>query len=309
MAKKAIIVGGAGFVGSALTKELLSRGFKITVAVRPGFNAEENTRLNGLDVKIIPCDLADISKLPDKLAGETFDLWYQFAWQGLFNEPLLDYNIQIGNIQYVMDAIVSAKKLGCEKFIGAGSLTQYELRTLEGQTNPFDKHRVYKTAKLACEYMGRSVAATEGIQFFWPLITNIFGEGEKSPRLINSMIRKLLSGKRQSLSEASQIYDFIHISDAARAFSDIGQKGAEGKTYVIGSGGAKPLKEFLTELRDIVNPNAELGFGEMEFNGIYLDKQDYDISELTNDTGFAPLLTFAEGIKRTKQWIENEKRG
>ena len=306
--KKAIIVGGAGFVGSALTKELLSRGCEVTVVVRPGFDPEQNTRLKGLDVKLVQCNIAGISKLPDILAAEKYDCWYQFAWEGLFNEPLLDYNIQISNIQYTMDAIVAAKKLGCKKIIGAGSMTQYELRTIEGQTNAHDKHRVYKTAKLACEYMGRSVASQQGIQFFWPLITNIYGEGEKSPRLINTMIRNLLAGKRQSLSEGSQIYDFIHISDAAKAFADIGEKGIEGKTYIIGSGNAKPLKEYLIELRDIVNPKAELGFGEMTFNGIYLPKEDYDISPLQKDTGFTPCYTFAEGIKRTKDWIEKTEK-
>ena len=303
MMNKAIIVGGAGFVGSALTKELLTRELEVTVVVRPGFDAKKNTRLAGLDVKAAECDIADIHRLPDILAGEKFDLWYQFAWEGLFNETLLDHRIQISNIRYVMDAIETAKKLGCSKFIGAGSMTQYELRTIEGQTNAHDKHRVYKTAKLACEYMGRSVASKAGISFFWPLITNIFGEGEVSPRLINTMIRNLLSGKRQSLSEGKQIYDFIHVTDAARAFADIVEKGLDGKTYIIGSGKAKPLKEFLIELRDIVNPDAELGFGEMPFSGIYLPAEDYDISSLTNDTCFMPLLTFGEGIRRTKEWI------
>jgi len=302
--KKAIIVGGAGFVGSALVKELLTRDVEVTVVVRPGFELAKSERLAGLDIKLAECALSEISKLPEILTDAGYDLWYQFAWEGLFNEPLMDYEIQISNIQYVMDAIVAAKKLGCSRFIGAGSLTQYELRTIEGQTNENDKHRVYKTAKLACEYMGRSVASKEGIEFFWPLITNIFGEGEVSPRLVNSMIRNLLSGKRQSLSEANQIYDFIHISDAARAFADVGQKGVQNRVYVIGSGRAKPLKEFLCEMRDIVRADAELGFGEMTFNGIYLPKEDYCIAALQDDTGFAPQVSFAEGIERTKKWIE-----
>ena len=152
--------------------------------------------------------------------------------------------------------------------------------------------------------MGRSVASKEDIEFFWPLITNIYGEGEKSPRLINTMIRNLQAGKRQSLSEGNQLYDFIHVSDAARAFVDIGERGKEPESYLIGSGGAKPLKEFLTELRDIVNPEAELGFGEMKFNGIYLSAEDFDTANLREDTGFVPQVAFADGIKRTANWIK-----
>jgi len=117
------------------------------------------------------------------------------------------------------------------------------------------------------------------------------------------MIKRLLSGERQPLSKGNQIYDFIHITDAARVFADIGERGIENKTYIIGSGSAKPLKEFLKELRDIVNPNAELGFGEMTFNGVYLPAEDYDIEPLRKDTGFTPQVSFAEGIKRTRDWI------
>jgi len=304
--KKVIVAGGAGFVGSAVVRELISRGVDVTVIVKPGFDKAGNQRLVDLDVHLVECNISEIKNVYDLIHDRDYDVWYQFAWDGLFNEPLLDYTIQTNNILYVMDAIVVAKKLGCERFIGAGSLSQYELRSLEGQINAFDKHRVYKTAKLACEYMGRSVASTEDIKFFWPIITNIYGEGEVSPRLINSMIRKLLSGDRQSLSEGNQIYDFIHVTDAARAFADIGERGVEHRTYIIGSGGAKPLRDFLVELRDIVNPNAELGFGEMTFNGIYLPAEDYDISPLSKDTGFLPKVSFAEGIERTRDWIATQ---
>ena len=303
--KKAIVVGGAGFVGSAVVIELLARSIDVTVIVRPGFDPTKNQRLNNLRVNIIECDIANILEVPKLLPERDFDVWYQFAWDGLFNEPLMDYTVQTNNIKYVMDAVVVARALGCKKFVGAGSITQYELRTLEGQTNINDKHRVYKTAKLACEYMGRSVASREEIEFYWPIITNIFGEGEESPRLINSMIKKLLAGDHQKLSEGNQIYDFIYISDAARAFADIGQCGMEHRTYVIGSGGAKPLKEFLSELRDIVAPEAELGFGDLTYSGVYLQADDYSINALREDTGFEPQVPFADGVRRTMNWIVN----
>ena len=81
--------------------------------------------------------------------------------------------------------------MGCQKFVGAGSISQRELLEKTDQLSQYDKHRVYKTAKQACEYMGRSVAQEHGITFIWPLITNIFGVGEFSNRLINSMIQLL----------------------------------------------------------------------------------------------------------------------
>jgi nucleoside-diphosphate-sugar epimerase len=305
--KKAIIAGGAGFVGSAVAYELLKHNVNLTIVVKPGFlNSKKNNRLDNLDVNIIECDISKISELKNLISERDFDVYYHFAWDGLFLEALLDYTTQIMNIKWVMDAIVTASEMGCKKFVGAGSIAQYELTIREGQIDQNDKHKVYKTAKLACEYMGRSIAAKQGIQFFWPIITNIYGEGEKSPRLINTMIRNLLIGKRQKLSEGNQVYDFIHISDAARAFYLIGLNGKEFRTYVIGSGMAHPLKEFLCSLRDIVDPKASLGFGEAPFNGIYLPENVYDIFSLQEDTGFKAKVTFEDGIRRTMEWIKAE---
>ncbi len=305
--RRAIICGGAGFVGSAVVKELVACGTEVFVIARPGFSKRmSESRLAGLDITILECDIREISQIRDLIAGHEIDTWYQFAWDGLFHEPLTDYATQIMNIKWAMDAVVTAAEIGCRKFIGAGSISQLELQKEFGQLSQYDKHRVYKTAKQACEYMGRSVAQEHNITFIWPLITNIYGVGEFSNRLINSMIRNLLSGKRQSLSEANQYYDFIYIADAAKAFRLMGEKGQPDRNYVIASGTAQPLRHFLTQVRDIVAPYAELGFGEFPFNGVYLPKEAYSIAALQEDTGFTPEVSFTEGIRRTAEWIAAE---
>lgn len=302
--KRVVITGAAGFVGSAVTEELLAHGVEVYAVVRPGFSARKDTsRLASLPVHLVECDLRNLSALPALLPERGFDAWYQFAWDGLFGAELLDYQKQVPNISYVLDAIRVAAQLGCEKFIGSGSVSQYELQAEGGQAMQGDKHRVYKTAKLACEYMGRSVATESGIIFIWPIITNIYGVGESSPRLINTMIRNLQAGRHQSLSEGNQIYDFIYSTDAARAFYLIGEHGKPHRTYVIGSGCAQPLHIFLTQVCGIVAPQARLGFGELNFNGFYLPKEVYDISSLQADTGFSPEVSFQKGIQKTAEWM------
>lgn len=302
--KRAIVTGGAGFVGNAVVRELLHHHTEVWAIVRPGFSARlRDSRLDGLAVHLVECDLREISKLPSIIEERRFDAWYQFAWDGLFGSNLLDYHQQIANIEWVLDSINAAKSLGCSKFIGSGSISQYELGMKNGEGDPGDKHRIYKAAKLACEHMGRSVASLVGIQFIWPIITNIYGVGERSPRLINSMIRNLQMGKHQSLSEGNQYYDFIYITDAAKAFRLIGELGQENRTYVIASGQVQPLKNFLIVLRDIVAPGTKLGFGELSFNGIYLPPEVYSTAQLYEDTGFLPDISFEEGIRCTAQWL------
>ena len=89
--KKAIVCGGAGFVGSALVKELLSQQVEVWVIVREGFLAAgRNHRLDGLNVHIVECDLDKLDSITEKISDRDIDVWYQLAWDGLFNEPLLD---------------------------------------------------------------------------------------------------------------------------------------------------------------------------------------------------------------------------
>ena len=84
----------------------------------------------------------------------------------------------------------------------------------------------------------------------------------------------------------------------------IGEKGIANRTYYIGSQNPKPLKEFLYELRDQINPNIEIGLGEIPFNGVSLTYNEFNVHAVKEDTGFVPTVSFAEGIQNTIEWIK-----
>ena len=76
------------------------------------------------------------------------------------------------------------------------------------------------------------------------------------------------------------------------------------RTYYIGSQNPKPLKEFLCEMRDVVDPNIKLGLGEIPFQGVSLTYKEFDVNAVRRDTGFVPEVTFEEGIRNTIAWIK-----
>jgi len=88
----------------------------------------------------------------------------------------------------------------------------------------------------------------------------------------------------------------------------IGEKGHNGKVYCIGGGKAHPLKEYIMEIRDQIDPDAELGFGEIPYGAKQVMYLCADISELTQDTGFQPQTDFKSGIAETIQWMRSEWR-
>ena len=162
---------------------------------------------------------------------------------------------------------------------------------------------LYCSAKVAADYMARTIAGNLGVDYIRAVISNIYGPGELSPRLVNTSLRKLLNREHCAFSAGEQMYDFIYITDAAKTFVAIGEKGINNRTYYIGSQEPRPLKEFLLTLRDCVDPGIEIGLGELPFNGVSLTYKEFDINAVKKDTGFIPEISFKDGIEKTIAWI------
>lgn len=301
--KKAIVTGANGFIGTALCKELSKQGVSVIAIVR---NEEENIsnieRLNG--IRIVYSDLSEFKNLNEKISDRDIDVLYHLAWVGSAGPLRGNADIQFNNIKYTCDTVEACSKMNCKRFVFASSIMEYEIEAVMATDATPGINTLYSSAKVSADYMARTIAGSLGVDYIRAVISNIYGPGELSPRLVNTSIRKLLKGEHCAFSAGEQTYDFIYIDDAAKTFVAIGEKGVENRTYYIGSQNPRPLKEFLCELRDQVDPNIEIGLGEIPFNGISLTYTEFDIHAVKNDTGFVPSVTFTEGIKNTIEWIK-----
>lgn len=301
--RKVIVTGANGFVGTAVCKELVVQGIEVIAIIR---NEEEHIEnISGLaNLRIVYCDLANFSMLADLIPDKDIDVFYHFAWVGSAGPLRGDADVQLKNVQYTCDTVKACAAMGCKRFIFASSIMEYEIiAAMETATTP-GINTLYCSAKVAADYMARTLAGELGIDYIRAVISNIYGPGEMSPRLINTSIRKMLKGEHCAFSAGEQIYDFIFITDAAKVFVAIGEKGITNKTYYIGSQNPKPLKEFLLSLRDSVDPTIEIGLGEIPFNRVSLSYKEFDIHAVKNDTGFIPEISFKEGVKKTIAWIK-----
>lgn len=300
--KKVIVTGANGFIGTALCKELTAQGTEVIAVVR---NEEEDISdivdLPGL--RIVYCDLSCFNNLKDYIGDRNIEALYHLAWVGSAGELRGDSDVQVKNIQYACDTVKACAEIECKKFIFACSIMEYEIEAMMATDEVPAINTLYSSAKVAADYMTRTIAGTLGVSYIRAVISNIYGPGERSQRLINTSIRKLLSGGHCAFSAGEQMYDFIYITDAAKAFIAIGEKGTANRTYYIGSRSPRPLKEFLCEMRDQVDTSIEIGLGELPFNGVSLSYHEFDIHAVKNDTGFVPVVSFAEGIQRTIKWI------
>lgn len=301
---KAIVTGATGFIGRFLVRELLERQYEVIAVVR------KNTR-NILFLpsvyETIECDLKDFGHLDEYVLDRDIDVVFHTAWQGISDDDSKNEDIQLANVENTLKLIDSSYRMGVGTFVGCGSIHEAEAYVEMAQGKVVTNLGIYyKSAKVAAHWMGKVKAESYGMRFFWPLI-NTYGEEENSPRLINNMIRTMLRGKSPMLSSGEQIYDFVHVSDVAYALFLIYKKGVDGVDYFIGSGKAKPLREYLDIVADITNKenqsNIALGFGKITQHIVSLPIEVFDISKLRRDTGFMPQISFNEGITRTVKWI------
>lgn len=298
--KKAIVTGANGFVGGATLRELLHHGYEVwAVGHQDHFsNVPEDP-----NVHKVSCDLAEMKTLPEKIPTGEYDLFYHFAWAGSAGPARADTALQLNNVQWTVDALRAAKELGCRRFVCAGSIVEHEtMAAAYTQGNRPGMGYIYGSGKLAAHTMCMSVATNIGIELVWPEITNAYGIGERSPRLVNTTIQKCIRGEVPQFTAGTQNYDFVYIDDVARAFRLIGEKGKPFHEYLIGSSSARPLRQFLEEMQQAIAPELTFAFGDVPFTGVDLPLSRFDCTETERDTGFRAEVSFAEGCKRTCDW-------
>jgi len=289
------ITGAGGMIGTALTKFALEKGCEVVAIVRPGSSGAANLPASD-KITIKECDISGYGAAPD----DKCDIFYHLAWEKTAGAGRDDTDVQLRNLEYTMDAVRLAKRWGAEAFIGVGSQAEYgPLSGKADKDTPANPTSGYGIAKYSAGRMASVLCGQLGMRFCWSRIFSAYGEYDKEHTLIMYLIRTLLSGNAPELTKCEQKWDYVYAGDAASALLAIGLRGIDGRTYNIASGKCRPLKDYVTDIRDMIDPRIELKFGVKDY---YPHQQMFmcaSIRLLSEDTGFAPRYGFKEGIART----------
>ncbi len=300
--KKVIITGATGFIGGALTRKLLLEGVKV-FGVDIDRNKLEEMKNYGNFTPII-ADFSLYESLSDLICETDFDVFFHFAWQGVFGDSFKDYSLQLNNAKFACDALVVAKKLNCKKFVLAGTYNEFEIKNFINSDSFTPRYTcIYSASKTVAELICKTIAFNTGIEYSAGLICMAYGCGNYSKMLPNVVINQLINNITPKLIEGNNYYDMIYIDDIVDAFIAIGEKGKNQKSYYVGHRKLKTFKQIITEIRDIINPDSDLLFGEFK-DSVNMDYNQIDLNALYNDTGFECKCDFKESILKTAEWVK-----
>ncbi len=299
--KNVVITGADGFVGSNTVNYFLKQGVKV-LAVDRRKTLRYLKQLENLTY--ICCNISDTSQLKAEIPEGIYDTWIHFAWDGTSGVGRFDYGLQLKNVLSTVECMKFAKEIGCSRFLCIGSIMEYEIsESVHMQGGKPGLKYIYGIGKQTAHAFCKCIASDIGIELIWPMITNAYGIGEISPRFVNATLRKIYRKEPLQFTSATQNYDFIYVSDVANAIFLVAEKGKPFCEYMIGSGRARPLKEYILEMVHVIGTTLKPVFGDVPYTGVETSIEAFDITDTKKDCGFEPLISFSEGIKKTYSWI------
>lgn len=304
--KKVAMTGGSGPIGLALIRKLIAEGVEIIL-----FQREQSARRKYLPehkrLKVIFCDLEQLKDYEP--TEHDIDVFFHLGWMYTMRSKRDDMKAQSSNVSCACDAVELARKMGCHTFIGAGSQAEYgrhnEAMSEDTLCTP---ESAYGVMKLSACHATNVLCKRYGMRHIWPRILSGYGIWGGPGAIIEGTIQKWIEGQKIEFSEGKQIWDFCYLDDIANALYLIAKAGKDGAKYPVGSGQARPLREYLEILCKRLGNLEEVKFGAIPYMEGQIMHLEADIKSLQEDTGWMPQVSFEEGIERTiefyKMWNE-----
>ena len=301
-----LITGGAGFIGSHLTEELVRRGHRIRVV--DSLVTGKRTNLDHIPgVDFLEGDLADLDVA--RAAVEDCDyVLHQAAIPSVPRSVKDPITSNRANVDATLNTLVAARDAGVKRLVFAGSSSAY------GDTPVLPKHERMPDNPLS-PYALQKVVGEQYLQMFTKLYGfetvsiryfNVFGprQDPSSPYsgVISVFARALLENRSPKIfGDGEQTRDFTYVANVVDGVLRACEaSGASGQVINVATGGRISLNELFRSMRAVVGASVEPIYLEGR-QGDVRDSQA-DISKAKELLGYEPIISFEEGLSRTIEW-------
>ena len=308
-----LVTGGAGFVGSALVRELLRRDERVRVVDDFSVGLRQNLSEVVDRIELLEVDITDLERLRPTLEGVDYVL-HQAALRSVprsVHNPLPSNYV---NVVGTLNLLVAARDAGVKRFVYGGSSTAYgDTPTLpKRESMPPNPISPYAVSKLAGEMYARVFTRIYGLPTVCLRYFNLFGprQDPRSPysAVLSIFIAALIRGERPNVfGDGEQSRDFTYVDNAVEAnLLACTPPGAVGEVINIATGQRQTLNRTLALLRELIGTNVEPIYGPPRPGDVL--HAHADIGRARELLGYEPKVSFDEGLRRTVDWYrENWK--
>ena len=303
---KYLVTGGAGFIGSHLSEELVRRGH--TVRVADSLITGKRSNLDHVSgVEFSEGDLADEAFARRAVDGMDYVL-HQAAIPSVPRSVKDPITSNRANVDATLNVLVAARDAGVKRLVFAGSSSAY------GNTPTLPKHEDMPANPLS-PYALQKVVGEQYLQMFTRLYGletvsiryfNVFGprQDPSSPYsgVISVFATALLENRPPTIyGDGEQTRDFTYVANVVDGVLRACEaNGASGEVINVATGGRISLNALFSAMRKLVGANVTPNYAE-ERAGDVRDSQA-DIAKATRLLGYEPIVSFEEGLARTVAW-------
>ncbi len=294
--KRVLVTGATGFIGYHTLPPLLKSGYEVH-AVSRSKSPKEPSGIHWHHI-----DLLDGNEV-HALVGEVRPTHLlHAAW---YLEPGSFYHSPL-NCEWVEASLRILKHfhaVGGERCVMVGSGFEYDFRygyCTENLT-PCNPTTVYGRCKNALHELLSAFADATDLSTAWARIFFLYGPGEKSSRLVASVVRALLLEEPARCSSGEQIRDYLHVKDAAEALVKVLGSDVSGAINVA-SGSPVTLRQITTCAADIVGRPDLLRLGAVETPKDTPPMAVANVTRLNDEVDWRPRFDLESGLRDTVSW-------
>lgn len=286
-------------IGISLCQYISSlSGYFVYAVCREGSNGLNKLPTN-CQTKVIFSDLENIRNIVNKI--DDADVFINLAWTNTDYEGRNNAILQGLNVDYTKDAIHVAALTGCKLFVEAGSQAEYGFHTdLITEDTPCTPEVEYGKAKLRVLNEGSVLCDSLDLKYLHLRIFSTFGENDRPWTLIASAIDKMLKNEDLQLSSCAQNWNYLYVSDCARQIFLLckcltNKPNFKSGVYHIASKDTRPLKDFIEEMKSVLNSSSILQYGSfIPSKQVSLNPS---VAKTEKAIKFITEVSFAEAIK------------
>ena len=215
-----LLTGATGFVGRQVLKSLLGEDVLIRCIVRKG-KENELPVSEKLEPRFVTKDLFEESEEWWQSVLEGVHTIIHAAW---YAEPG-KYQLSPKNLDCLLGTLVMAKAAiasSVKRFVGIGTCFEYEQSSQKLSTDsPLGPTSPYAAAKASAYLALSQILPSQGVEFAWCRLFYLYGEGEDSRRLAQSIRLSLTKGREVALTAGNQVRDFLDVAEAGQRIAKV----------------------------------------------------------------------------------------